>query len=235
MPAWPWQLRLLQVVGHLRLEEQFRREILFYQDVHPHLQGLRLPRLYYVAMAGAPLVSAWSYVLCDTRTPLRFCILMEDLAVDHFAAVPLGASLPFPRAKQALLNIAQLHAFGWQQSRLWTQLRLRPTPWLLLRADRRGGGSAQIRPSFIPTAAAGPAPASARAARGPPQAGWWPCGSTCVFATWADAAARKRANTTRSRGFSAAIPSFIPVAPCPRLPVPDRAVADEVFLHHVPC
>ena len=36
---------------------------------------------------------------------------MEDLAVGHFAAVPLGASLPFHRAKQALLNIAQLHAF----------------------------------------------------------------------------------------------------------------------------
>src|SRR5262245_9943771 len=65
MPAWPWQLRLIQVVGHLRLEEQFRREILFYQDVHPHLQGLRLPRVYYVAMTDAPLVSAWSYVLCD--------------------------------------------------------------------------------------------------------------------------------------------------------------------------
>jgi hypothetical protein len=37
---------------------------------------------------------------------------MEDLAVDHFTAVPLGASLPFPRAKQALMTIAQLHAFG---------------------------------------------------------------------------------------------------------------------------
>jgi hypothetical protein len=55
MPAWPWQSRLIQVVGNLRLEEQFRREILFYQDVHPHLQGLRLPRVYYVAMTAAPL------------------------------------------------------------------------------------------------------------------------------------------------------------------------------------
>jgi Ecdysteroid kinase-like family len=128
MPAWPWQIRLIQVVGNLRLEEQFQREILFYQDVRPHLQGLRLPRVYYVAMTDAPRVSAWSYVLWDTRSPLRFCVLMEDLAVDHFEAVPLGASLPFPRAKQALLNIAQLHAFGWQQSRLWTQLHLRPTP-----------------------------------------------------------------------------------------------------------
>ena len=96
MPAWPWQIRLIQVVGNL-LEEQFRREILFYQDVHSHLQGLRLPRVYYVAMTDAPSVSAWSYVLFDTRTPLRFCLLLEDLAVDHFAAVPLGASLPFPK------------------------------------------------------------------------------------------------------------------------------------------
>ena len=150
MPAWPWQIRLLQVVGNLRLEEQFRREILFYQDVHPHLRGLRLPRVYYVAMTDAPLVSAWSYVLFDTRTPLRFCVLMEDLAVDHFAAVPLGASLPFPRAKQALLNIAQLHAFGWQQSRLWTQLHLRPTPWLtFLRADE--GRQRRQRDKFVQT------------------------------------------------------------------------------------
>src|SRR5262245_45170153 len=63
MPARPWQLRLIQVVGNLRLEEQFRSEILFYQDIHPHLQGLQLPKVYYVAMADAPLVSAWSYVL----------------------------------------------------------------------------------------------------------------------------------------------------------------------------
>ena len=84
----------------LAAEEQFRSEILFYQDVHPHLQGLRLPRVYYVAMTDAPRVSAWSYVLFDTRTPLRFCVLMEDLAVEHFEAVPLGASLPFPRANR---------------------------------------------------------------------------------------------------------------------------------------
>jgi hypothetical protein len=80
---------------------------------------------------------------------------MEDLAVDHFAAVPLGASLPFPRAKQALLNIAQLHAFGWQQSRLWTQLHLRPTPWLtFLRADeglQRRQRDKFVRTNFIPT------------------------------------------------------------------------------------
>ena len=108
MSAWPWQIRLIQVVGNLRLEEQFRSEIPLHQDVHPHLQGLRLPRVYHVAMTDAPRLSAWSYVLFDTRPPLRFCVLMEDLAVDHFAAVPLGASLPFPRAKQALINIAQL-------------------------------------------------------------------------------------------------------------------------------
>ena len=155
MPAWPWQIRLIQVVGNLRLEEQFRREILFYQDVHSHLQGLRLPRVYYAAMTDAPSVSAWSYVLFDTRTPLRFCLLLEDLAVDHFAAVPLGASLPFPQAKQALLNIAQLHAFGWQQPRLWAQLHLRPTPWLtFLRADeglQRRQRDKCVRTNVIPT------------------------------------------------------------------------------------
>jgi len=155
MPAWPWKSRLIQVVGNLRLEEQFWSEILFYQDVHPHLQGLRLPRVYYVAMTDAPLVSAWSYVLYDRRTPLRFCVLMEDLAVDDFAAVPLGASLSFPRAKQALLNIAQLHAFGWQQPRLWAQLHLRSTPWLtFLRADegmQRRQRDKFVQTNFIPT------------------------------------------------------------------------------------
>jgi len=30
MPAWPWKSRLIQVLGHLRLEEQFRSEITFY-------------------------------------------------------------------------------------------------------------------------------------------------------------------------------------------------------------
>src|SRR5688572_24297506 len=39
MPAWPWKSRLIQVIGHLRLEEQFRSEMRFYQDIHPHLQG----------------------------------------------------------------------------------------------------------------------------------------------------------------------------------------------------
>ena len=155
MPAWPWKSRLIQVLGNLRLEEQFRSEIIFYQDVHPHLQGLRLPRVYYVAMTDAPLVSAWSYVLLDTRTPLRFCVLMEDLALDHFVAVPLGASLAFPRAKQALINIAQLHAFGWQQPRLWAQLHLLPTPWLtFLRADeglQRRQRDKFVRTNVIPT------------------------------------------------------------------------------------
>ena len=150
------------------IEEQFRREILFYQDVHSHLQGLRLPRVYYVAMTDAPSVSAWSYVLFDTRTPLRFCLLLEDLAVDHFAAVPLGASLPFPQAKQALLNIAQ-PAFGWQQPRLWAQLHLRPTPWLtFLRADeglqrrQRDVRPTNVIPTFLHRWAQSHPPAHAR-------------------------------------------------------------------------
>ena len=155
MPAWPLQSRLIQVIGHLRLEEQFRSEMTFYQDIHPYIQGAQLPRVYYVGMTDAPLVNAWSYVLFDTRTPLRFCVLMEDLAVDHFAAVPLGASLPFAQATQALINIAQLHAFGWQQPRLWAQLHLRPTPWLtLLRADeglQRRQRDKFVHTNFIPT------------------------------------------------------------------------------------
>jgi hypothetical protein len=201
MPAWPWQSRLIQVVGHLRLEEQFRREILFYQDVHPHLQGLRLPRVYYVAMTDAPLVSAWSYVLCDTRTPLRFCILMEDLAVAHFAAVPLGASLPFPRAKQALRNIAQLHAFGWQQPRLWAQLHLRPTPWLtFLRADeglQRRQRDKFVRTNFIPTLlhrwaqhSRQPAPAQEGSLLQEPEMVAMLTTLNASFATWADDAAQ---------------------------------------------
>jgi len=150
MPAWPWQSRLLQVIGNLRLEEQFRSEVTFYQDIRPHICGVRLPKVYYVAMTDAPPVSTWSYVLFDTRTPLRFCVLMEDLAVDHFAAVPLGASLSFTQAEQALINIARLHAFGWQQPRQWAQLHLRPTPWLtLLRADE--GKQRQQRDKFVQT------------------------------------------------------------------------------------
>src|SRR5207237_6653805 len=155
MPAWPWKSRLIQVLGNLRLEGQFRSEIIFYQDVHPHLQGLRLPRVYYVAMTDAPLVSDWSYVLFDTRTLLRFCVLMEDLAVDHFVAVPLGASLAFPRATQALINLAQLHAFRWRQPPLLAQLHLRPTPWLtFLRADeglQRRQRDQFVRTNVLPT------------------------------------------------------------------------------------
>ena len=155
MRAWPWKSRLIQVLVNLRFEEQFRSEISFYQDIQPHLRGVRLPTVYYVAMVDAPTVSTWSYILFDTRTPLRFCVLMEDLAVDHFVAVPLGASLPFPRAKQALINIAQLHAFGWQQPRLWAQLHLRPTPWLtFLRADeglQRRQRDKFVRTNVIPT------------------------------------------------------------------------------------
>ena len=155
MPAWPLKSRLIQVIGNLRLEEQFRSEMTFYQDIHPHMQGVRLPRVYYVGMTDAPPVRAWSYVLFDTRTPLRFCVLMEDLAVDHFAAVPLGASLPFAQAQQALINIAQLHAFGWQQPRLWAQLHLRPTPWLtFLRADeglQRRQRDKFVHTNFMPT------------------------------------------------------------------------------------
>ena len=37
MPAWPLKSRLIQVIGNLRLEEQFRSEMTFYQDIHPHM------------------------------------------------------------------------------------------------------------------------------------------------------------------------------------------------------
>jgi len=150
MRAWPWKSRLIQVLVNLRFEEQFRSEITFYQDIQPHLRGVRLPTVYYVAMVDAPTVSTWSYILCDTRTALRFCVLMEDLAVDHFAPTLLGETVPFARAHQALRNIAQLHAFGWQQPRLWAQLHLRPTPWLtLLRADE--GTQRRQRDTFVRT------------------------------------------------------------------------------------
>jgi hypothetical protein len=150
IPAWPLKSRLMQVVGQMRLEEQFRSEVTFYQDIQPHIRSVRLPTVYYVAMMDAPQVNKWSYVLFDKRTPLRFCVLMEDLTVENFAAMPLGESLPFARAKQAVRNIAQLHAFGWQQPRLWAQLHLRPTPWLtLLRADE--GKQRQQRDKFVHT------------------------------------------------------------------------------------
>lgn len=63
-------------------------------------------------------------------------MLMEDLTVNRLASVRPGEGLSFDRAKQAFLNIVQLHATGWKQSHLWEQLQLRPTPWLaFLRAD----------------------------------------------------------------------------------------------------
>jgi hypothetical protein len=56
---------------------------------------------------------------------------------------------------QALVNIAQLHAFGWQQPHLWQQWQLRPTPWLtFLRADegvQRKHRDKFVRRNFIPT------------------------------------------------------------------------------------
>jgi hypothetical protein len=150
IPAWPLKGRLIQVVGNMRLEAQFRREVMFYQDIQPHIRSVRLPTVYYAALMDAPPVNKWAYVLFDKRTPLRFCVLMEDLTVEHFAAVPLGESLPFARARQAVRNIAQLHAFGWQQPHLWAQLHLRPTPWLtLLRADE--GKQRQQRDKFVHT------------------------------------------------------------------------------------
>ena len=51
MPAWPLKSRLIQVLGHMRLEENFRREVTFFQHIRPHLRGRRLPTIYYVAMA----------------------------------------------------------------------------------------------------------------------------------------------------------------------------------------
>lgn len=136
MPPWPLKSRLLQVIGNFRLEEQFRREITFFQDIRPHLRGILLPQVYYAALSAARTVRAWSYVAFDRRTPLRFCVLMEDLAVADFAAARLGESLSCAQMAQVLVNIAQLHAFGWQQPHLWAHLQLRPAPWLtFLRAD----------------------------------------------------------------------------------------------------
>jgi hypothetical protein len=130
MPAWPLKIRLILVLGRMRLEEQFHSEVTFFQHIRPHLHGLLLPQIYYVAMDEARPVSAWSYVMFDRRTPLRFCVLMEDLAAHHFASGKPGESLSYARMAQALVNIAQLHAFGWHKPHLWARLQLRPTPFL---------------------------------------------------------------------------------------------------------
>jgi thiamine kinase-like enzyme len=136
MPPWPLKIRLIQAIANLRLEDQFRSEIRFFQDIRPHIHGVLLPKVYYAAIADTPNVNIWSYVLFDQRTRLRFCVLMEDLAMHQFTSVRPGEGLSFNRAKQALLNIAQLHAFGWNQPDLWDRLQLRPAPWLtFLRAD----------------------------------------------------------------------------------------------------
>lgn len=80
---------------------------------------------------------------------------MADLAVDHFATGKPGESLSSARMAQALLNMAQLHAFGWQQPHLWAHLRLRPTPFLtFLRADEgllRTHRDRCVQTHFIPT------------------------------------------------------------------------------------
>ena len=155
MPAWPLKTRLIQAIGNLRLEDQFRSEIKFFQDIWPHINGVLLPKVYYAALSDSPNAQTWSYVLFDKRTRLRFCVLMEDLAVHQFTSVRPGEGLSFNRAKQALLNIAQLHAFGWNQPELWDRLQLRPTPWLtFLRADegqQRTHRDKFVHTDFIPT------------------------------------------------------------------------------------
>ncbi len=136
MPAWPWKTRLVQVLGHMRLEDQFRSEIQFFQKIQPHIGGVQTPKVYYAAISDASNAFGWSYVLFDKRTSLLFCMLMEDLTVDNFTSVRPGESLSLGRAKQAFLNIAELHATGWNQRHLWERLQLRPAPWLtFLRAD----------------------------------------------------------------------------------------------------
>ncbi len=136
MPAWPWKTRLVQVLGHMRLEDQFRSEIQFYQEILPHIGGVQTPKVYYAAVSDVRNVSGWSYALFDNRTPLTFCMLMEDLSLGQFASVRPGESLSFERVKRAFINIAQFHAFGWNRPQLWDQWQLRPTPWLtFLRAD----------------------------------------------------------------------------------------------------
>lgn len=72
MPAWPLTSRLIHVLGHIRVEECFRREVTFFQHIRPHLRGLLLLQISDVAMVEARTVSAWSYVMFDRRTPLRF-------------------------------------------------------------------------------------------------------------------------------------------------------------------
>lgn len=155
MPAWPLKTRLIQAIGNLRLEDQFRSEIKFFQDIWPHINGVLLPKVYYAVLSDSPNAQTWSYVLFDKRTRLRFCVLMEDLAVQQFTSVRPGEGLSFNRAKQALLNIAQLHAFGWNQPELWDRLQLRPTPWLtFLRADegqQRKHRDKFVHTDFIPT------------------------------------------------------------------------------------
>jgi hypothetical protein len=136
MPPWPRKTRLVQVFGHMRLEDQFRSEIQFFRQIQPHIGGVQTPKVYYAAIADARNAPDWSYILFDTRTPLAFCMLMEDLTADHFTSVRPGEGLSFAKVEQAFLNIAQLHATGWMQPHLWETLRLRPTPWLsFLRAD----------------------------------------------------------------------------------------------------
>jgi len=155
MPTWPRQTRLIQVLGHMRLEDQFRSEIQFYRNIQPHVGGMQTPKVYYAAISDARNVPDWPYVLFDTRTPLAFCMLMEDLAVDHFTSIRPGEGLSFERAKQAFINIAQLHASGWMQSHLWETLQLRPTPWLsFLRADegkQRQQRDQCLHTNFVPT------------------------------------------------------------------------------------
>jgi hypothetical protein len=154
MPPWPRKTRLIQVLGHMRLEDQFRSEIQFFRQLQPHIAGVQTPKVYYAAITDAPNAPGWSYVLFDTRTTLVFCMLMEDLTVDHFTSVRPGEGLSFARVKQAFINIAKLHAAGWMQSQLWEKLQLRPTPWLsFLRADegkQRQQRDQCLHTNFIP-------------------------------------------------------------------------------------
>ena len=53
MPAWPLKSRLIQVLGNMRLEENFRSEVTFFQHIQPYLPGLLLPKIYCVAMTEA--------------------------------------------------------------------------------------------------------------------------------------------------------------------------------------
>lgn len=201
MPAWPWKTRLVQVVGHMRLEDQFRSEIQFFQEIQPHIGGVKTPQIYYAAMADAPNARGWSYVLFDKRTPFAFCILMEDLSVARFASVRPGESLAFARVEQAFINIAQLHAFGWNQPRLWHRLQLRPAPWLtFLRADE--GKQRQHRDTCLHTNLV---PTYLKLWAKHPRPGWGDAGDPWLqdpeaiamlmalnasFPTWAEAAAK---------------------------------------------